>query len=69
MVSLDRRFCCQLVYSCCSFAVLSLAVGIALICFNIREEHLGYEIEIEGAQVIGIDWEKPSFVGGSTIVN
>lgn len=44
-------------------------MGIALICFNIREEHLGYEIEIEGAQVIGIDWEKPSFVGGSTIVN
>ena len=67
MVSLDRRFICQLVYSCCSFAILSLAIAIAVICFNIRLTHLGRPIEVDGAQVIGLDWTKQPFVS-STVV-
>ena len=53
MVSLDKRFCFQFIYSCCSFLVLSLALVIAFICMDIRLTHLGYEIEIDGAQIIG----------------
>ena len=55
-------------YSCCSFLVLNLALIIAFICFEIRHTHLGYEIEIDGAQIIGQDWEKVPFVGGVTSV-
>ena len=62
MVSLDRRFVCQTVYSCCSFCVLSLAIIIAAMCFEIRNDHLGAPIEVEGAQRIGLDWQKQPFV-------
>ena len=49
MVSLDRRFVCQTIYSCCSFIVLALAISIAIFCFDIRSNHLGQAIEVEGA--------------------
>lgn len=49
MVSLDRRFICQTIFSCCSFCVLGLAVTIAIICFQIRLDHLGEPIEVDGA--------------------
>ena len=62
MVSLDRRFMCQTIYSCCSFCVLSLALVIAIFCFDIRTNHLGHAIEVEGAQLIGQDWLKQPFV-------
>lgn len=58
MVSLDRRFLCQVLYSCCSFSVLSLAIVIAVMCFDIRDKHLGSAIEVEGAQLIGLDWSR-----------
>ena len=41
MVSLDRRFLSQTIYSCCNFCVLSLAVVIAILCFEIRDKYLG----------------------------
>ena len=62
MVSLDRRFVCQTIYSCCSFCVLSLAIAIAVFCFDIRSNHLGNAIEVEGAQLIGQDWDRQPFV-------
>ena len=62
MVSLDRRFCCQALYSCCSFCVLGLALVIAILCFEIRESYLGMPIEVDGAQAIGLDWQKKPFV-------
>ena len=49
MVSFDRRFCSQIVYSCCSFCVLGLAIVIAVLCFEIRDKYLGTQIEIDGA--------------------
>ena len=63
MVSLDRRFICQVLYSCCSFCVLSLAIVISVICFDIRSNYIGSRIEIDGAQTIGLDWMKQPFVG------
>lgn len=67
MVSLDRRFICQTIFSCCSVCVLGLAVLIAVICFQIRVEHLGKPIEVEGAQDIGMDWEKKPFVSATVV--
>ena len=58
MVNLDRRFICQLTFSCCNFCALSLAIFIAIMCFNIRDNDIGEEILIDGAQLIGLDWEK-----------
>ena len=62
MVSLDRRFMSQVIYSCCSFCMLGLAIIIAILCFEIRDEHLGTLIEIDGAQLIGLDWTKTPFI-------
>lgn len=56
-----------MLYSCCSFSVLSLAIAIAVVCFDIRDKYLGSVIEVEGAQKIGLDWTKPSFVDGRTV--
>lgn len=61
MVSLDRRFICQTIFSCCSVCVLGLALVVAILCFEIRSTKLGAPIEIDGAQVIGMDWEKEPF--------
>ena len=58
MVSIDRRFLSQMVYSSCNFCVLGLAIVIAILCFEIRDKHLGTQIEIDGAQLIGLDWTK-----------
>jgi len=69
MVTLDKRFVCQLTYSCCSFFVLTLAIVIAYYCFDIRENHLGGLIEIDGAQLIGLDWEKLPFVETSVVTS
>ena len=69
MVTLDRKFLCQSIYSVCSFFVLALAIVIAYYCFDIRENHLGGPIEIDGAQLIGLDWEKLPFVETSVVTS
>ena len=67
MVSLDRRFMSQVVYSCCNFCVLGLAIVIAVLCFEIRDKYLGSQIEIDGAQLIGLDWTKAPFISHEVV--
>ena len=54
----DLRFFIQFTFSCCNMIVLSLAFAIGMIAEEIKLEHLGYESKVEGAQKIGLDWEK-----------
>ena len=61
-MAIDSRFCVQFTFSLCSMVVLSLAVAIGIITQEIFLEHLGYEKKVEGAQQIGLDWEKKPFV-------
>ena len=49
MVTIDRHFCCQVLYSLCSIVVLTLAIVVALLCLEVNNEHLGYPIEVDGA--------------------
>ena len=37
-------------------------------CFNIRDNDIGEEILIDGAQLIGLDWEKQPFVESKRIL-
>ena len=62
MVTIDRHFCCQVLYSLCSIVVLTLAIVVAFICLEINNEHLGWPIEVDGAQLLGMDWMKQPFV-------
>ena len=42
MVSLDPKFFCQMLFSCCSFAALVLSLLVALYMLDVGENHLGF---------------------------
>jgi len=58
MAQFDKRFVAQAVFSICSVVVLSIGVVVGRVTHEIFLEHLGYETKVEGAQLIGLDWEK-----------
>ena len=61
-MAVNKRFIVQLIFSLCSMVILGLAVAIGIITQEIFLEHLGYVTKVEGAQEIGLDWEKQPFV-------
>ena len=62
MVSIDRHFCCQVLYSMCSIIVLTLAIVVAFICLEVNDKYLGFPIEVDGAGILGLDWGKEPFI-------
>lgn len=58
MVQFDKRYLVQAVFSICSVIILSIGVAAGIILQEIFLEHLGSVTKVEGAESIGLDWEK-----------